>query len=73
MNIVKEIFYLYVKYINFIFQFIFFVFSSFLRRLVGYLSMKVGKVVATVVGGSLVVMQLAAHQGYIKVGCEINF
>lgn len=34
---------------------------------VGYLSMKVGKVAATVVGGSLLVMQLAAHKGYIKV------
>lgn len=34
---------------------------------VGYLSMKVGKVAATVVGGSLLIMQLAAHKGYIKV------
>ncbi|KAB7494519.1 FUN14 domain-containing protein 1 [Armadillidium nasatum] len=34
---------------------------------VGYLSMKIGKAAATVVGGSLIVMQLAAHQGYIKV------
>lgn len=34
---------------------------------VGYLSMKVGKVAATVVGGSLIIMQLAAHKGYIKV------
>lgn len=34
---------------------------------VGYLSMKVGKVAATVVGGSMLVMQLAAHKGYIKV------
>ena len=29
--------------------------------------MKVGKVAATVVGGSLLIMQLAAHKGYIKV------
>jgi len=34
---------------------------------VGYLSMKVGKVAATVVGGSLLIMQLAAHKGYITV------
>ncbi|ROT61401.1 hypothetical protein C7M84_020829 [Penaeus vannamei] len=34
---------------------------------VGYLSMKVGKVAATVVGGSMIIMQLAAHKGYIKV------
>lgn len=34
---------------------------------VGYVSMKVGKVAATVVGGSLLIMQLAAHKGYIKV------
>ncbi|CAL4170561.1 unnamed protein product [Meganyctiphanes norvegica] len=34
---------------------------------VGYLSMKVGKVAATVVGGSMLIMQLAAHKGYIKV------
>ncbi|XP_027235524.2 FUN14 domain-containing protein 1A isoform X1 [Penaeus vannamei] len=33
---------------------------------VGYLSMKVGKVAATVVGGSMIIMQLAAHKGYIK-------
>nr|XP_027223989.1 uncharacterized protein LOC113816152 [Penaeus vannamei] len=32
-----------------------------------YLSMKVGKVAATVVGGSMIIMQLAAHKGYIKV------
>ncbi|KAK4289846.1 hypothetical protein Pmani_037219 [Petrolisthes manimaculis] len=35
--------------------------------LVGYLSMKVGKVAATVVGGSMLMMQLAVHKGYIKV------
>lgn len=40
----------------------------FHRRVVGYLSMKVGKVAATVVGGSMIIMQLAAHKGYIKVG-----
>ncbi|XP_076043470.1 FUN14 domain-containing protein 1 [Oratosquilla oratoria] len=34
---------------------------------VGFLSMKVGKVAATVLGGSLLVMQIAAHKGYIKV------
>ncbi|KAK7085092.1 FUN14 domain-containing protein 2 [Halocaridina rubra] len=34
---------------------------------VGYLSMKVGKVAATVLGGSLIIMQLAAHKGYIKI------
>jgi len=34
---------------------------------VGYLSMKVGKAAATVVGGTLIFMQIAAHQGYIQV------
>ena len=30
---------------------------------VGYLSMKVGKAAATVVGGSLLVLQIAHHKG----------
>ena len=39
-------------------------------RVVGYLSMKIGKAAATVVGGGLILMQLAAHQGYIQVNIE---
>ncbi|XP_018016277.1 FUN14 domain-containing protein 1-like [Hyalella azteca] len=34
---------------------------------VGYLSMKIGKAAATVVGGGLILMQLASHQGYITI------
>lgn len=35
--------------------------------LAGYMSVKVGKVAAVSVGGSLLLIQLASHQGYIKV------
>jgi len=35
--------------------------------LVGYLSMKLGKAVATVVGGSLLLLQVAHYQGYVQV------
>merc|ERR1712055_180832 len=33
----------------------------------GYLTMKVGKMAATAVGGSLLLLQIAHHKGYIKV------
>jgi FUN14 domain-containing protein 1 len=33
----------------------------------GYLTMKVGKMAATAVGGSLLLLQIAHHKGYVKV------
>eukprot|EP00095_Tigriopus_kingsejongensis_P003545 maker-scaffold106_size358372-snap-gene-2.34 protein:Tk03545 transcript:maker-scaffold106_size358372-snap-gene-2.34-mRNA-1 annotation:"fun14 domain-containing protein 1" len=33
----------------------------------GYLTMKVGKMAATVFGGSIILLQIANHKGYIKV------
>jgi FUN14 domain-containing protein 1 len=35
--------------------------------LAGYLTMKVGKMAATVVGGTLILLQIAHHKGYVKV------
>ena len=36
-------------------------------RVTGYVAMKIGKTVATAVGGSLILLQLAHHKGYISV------
>ena len=36
-------------------------------RVTGYLGMKVGKMAAMTLGGSLLVMQVANHKGYINV------
>ncbi|XP_043287775.1 FUN14 domain-containing protein 1 isoform X3 [Venturia canescens] len=36
----------------------------------GFLTMKVGKVVAFAVGGGIIVLQVAAHQGYIKINWD---
>merc|ERR1719293_122066 len=33
----------------------------------GYLTMKAGKMAATAIGGSLLLLQIAHHKGYIKV------
>jgi len=33
----------------------------------GYLTMKVGKMAATTIGGSLLLLQIAHHKGYVKV------
>ena len=33
----------------------------------GYLTMKAGKMAATAVGGTLLLLQIAHHKGYIKV------
>jgi len=38
--------------------------------LAGYLTMKVGKAAATMVGGSLLVLQIAHHKGYVKVNWQ---
>jgi len=35
--------------------------------LAGYLTMKLGKMAATAVGGTLLILQIAHHKGYIKV------
>ena len=34
----------------------------------GYLTMKAGKMAATAIGGTLLLVQIAHHKGYIKVG-----
>ncbi|KAK2584960.1 hypothetical protein KPH14_002549 [Odynerus spinipes] len=36
----------------------------------GFLTMKVGKVAAFAVGGGIIILQIAAHQGYIKVNWD---
>ena len=33
----------------------------------GYLTMKAGKMAATAIGGTLILLQIAHHKGYIKV------
>merc|ERR1712020_789947 len=38
--------------------------------LAGYITMKVGKAAATMVGGSLLVLQIAHHKGYVKVNWQ---
>lgn len=38
--------------------------------LAGYMTMKVGKAAATLVGGSLLVLQIAHHKGYVKVNWQ---
>jgi len=35
--------------------------------LTGFVSMKVGKVAATAIGGALIILQVANHKGYIKI------
>lgn len=39
-------------------------------RVTGFLAMKVGKVVAFSVGGGIIMLQIAANQGYIKVNWD---
>ena len=39
-------------------------------RMTGFLTMKVGKMAAFAVGGSIIILQVAAHQGYIKVNWD---
>ncbi|XP_029162517.1 FUN14 domain-containing protein 1 isoform X3 [Nylanderia fulva] len=36
----------------------------------GFITMKVGKVAACAVGGGIIMLQIAAHQGYIKVNWD---
>jgi len=35
--------------------------------LTGFISMKIGKVAATAVGGAMIILQIANHKGYIKI------
>lgn len=39
-------------------------------RVTGYLMMKVGKVAAVAVGGGIIILQIANHNGYIKVNWD---
>lgn len=36
----------------------------------GFLTMKVGKVAAFALGGGIIILQVAAHQGYIKINWD---
>ena len=36
----------------------------------GYVTMKAGKMAATAIGGTLILLQIAHHKGYIKVKTE---
>ena len=36
-------------------------------RVTGFLTMKVGKIVAVSVGGSIILLQIAANEGYITI------
>lgn len=39
-------------------------------RLTGFVTMKVGKVAAVAVGGGIIMLQIAAHQGYIRINWD---
>lgn len=39
-------------------------------RITGFLAMKVGKVIAFSVGGGIIILQIAATQGYIKINWD---
>lgn len=41
-----------------------------LIRVTGFITMKVGKVAACAVGGGIIMLQIAAHQGYIKINWD---
>lgn len=41
-----------------------------LIRVTGLVTMKVGKVAACAVGGGIIMLQIAAHQGYIKINWD---
>ena len=43
---------------------------EFKFRVTGFLTMKVGKVVAFAVGGGIIILQVAAHQGYVKINWD---
>ncbi|XP_003488408.1 FUN14 domain-containing protein 2 isoform X1 [Bombus vosnesenskii] len=38
--------------------------------LTGFVTMKVGKIAACAVGGGIIILQIAAHQGYIKINWD---
>lgn len=39
-------------------------------RATGFITMKVGKIAAFAVGGGIIMLQIAAHQGYIKINWD---
>lgn len=39
-------------------------------RATGVVTVKIGKIAACAIGGSIIIMQIAAHQGYIKVNWD---
>lgn len=39
-------------------------------RVTGFITMKVGKVAACAVGGGILLLQIAAHQGYVKINWD---
>lgn len=39
-------------------------------RVTGFITMKIGKVAACAVGGGIIMLQIAAHQGYIKINWD---
>jgi len=41
-----------------------------LIRVTGFITMKVGKIAACAVGGGIIMLQIAAHQGYIKINWD---
>jgi FUN14 domain-containing protein 1 len=38
-----------------------------LIRATGFITMRIGKITACAVGGGIIMLQIAAHQGYIKI------
>ena len=45
-------------------------FYLFYHRATGFMTMKVGKVAAFAVGGGIIMLQIAANQGYIKINWD---
>lgn len=41
-----------------------------LIRVTGFITMKVGKIAACAVGGGIIILQIAAHKGYIKINWD---
>ena len=44
-----------------------FTYKSMLGWAAGYVTMKAGKMAATAIGGTLLLLQIAHHKGYVKV------
>lgn len=39
-------------------------------RATGFITMKIGKITACAVGGGIIMLQIAAHQGYIRINWD---